>query len=74
MLSIYLYYCFLPLIFTNDETFNMFLNEDPILVSIIILVPTIIHGILTYAIINKIIYIYYPFIFFKFITNLCPVN
>lgn len=56
MLYIYLQYCFLPVIFTNDEAFNMFLNQDPIFVYSIILVPTIIHGIITYSFINNTIY------------------
>jgi len=56
MLPIYLYYYLIPVIFTNDEAFNIFINEDPILVGTVIIVPTIIHGIFTYSIINNIIY------------------
>jgi hypothetical protein len=52
MLPIYLYYYLLPVIFTNDEAFNMFINEDPILLSTVIIVPIIIHGIFTYILFN----------------------
>jgi len=40
----------------NDEALNQFLNEDLLIISIITIVPPIIHGTITYSIINNIIY------------------
>jgi hypothetical protein len=45
----------LPIFMFDDVILNQFLNEDPLIIVTIVILPTIIHSILTYSIINNLI-------------------
>lgn len=45
----------LPIFLFNEVELDQFLNEDPIIIISIVIIPVIIHGTITYSIINNII-------------------
>jgi hypothetical protein len=47
----------LPIFMFDDLILNQFLKEDSLIIVTIVILPPIIHGILTYSIINNLIYI-----------------
>lgn len=48
----------LPIFRLDEVVLNHFLNEDSLIIVTIVILSSIIHGMLTYYIINKIIYFY----------------